>query len=166
MEQDEKIRLNNVSYQNDAGTDNEVSVMDDIGIGMVKQQLGALLIEEEVFVEAIDVSKSNYDNYNNQWVIDKRLFELQLEHFGLQEQHYTHNLHLVPEYWDLEKEKFMYKVRQETFSAEKRLKQYEEELANAINRLAIIREEIPKKVAKLEEAGVVIDFDEIKREYR
>lgn len=166
MNMDEKNLAVTETFVNDEKGSNEVGVKDDIGLDMIKRQLGALLVEEEAFVEALEQGEKSYENYQKQWDIDKRLFELQLEHFGLEEKNYTHKLHSVPEYWDLEKTKFEYKVKQETFSAEQRLKQYEEEQTNALKRLNLIREEIPKKVVMIEEAEGSVDLDVIKREFK
>lgn len=111
-----------IEFKNSKNSDNNIGVMDDIGVQMAKDQLIAHEKEIEACEEALVELEKDYNNYNDQWQIDKRLFELELEHFGKREEHITHKVELIPEFWELQKKKQEYRVRMETHNAEEHLK--------------------------------------------
>lgn len=140
-------------YVNEAGTSNEVGVTDDIGVNILKRQEKSLLDEKKAYEEGLESAEKGLDNYERQWVIDKRLMELQLENFGMLESSYSHKIHTLPEYWELEKQKYSYKVREETFVAEKHIDSYKEQIAKSKERLVKIDEELKAVRKQIEEVS-------------
>jgi len=143
-------------YVNEAGTSNEVGVTDEIGKDLIKNQLLSLYAEEEAFVKARENALEGLENYEKQWLIDKELLELQLNNFGMLDSAKTHIVHTIPRFWELQKEQFGYKVRQETFQAEQTIKSFEREVETADKQLERIRKSIADKVKELEDLGMEI----------
>ena len=153
-------------FKNELNTPNEVGVMDDIGVDMVKRNLGAVLDERKAYEEAVVVAQKNYDNYKEQWDIDKRLFELELENWGKIDDKYTHKIELVPEFWELQKKKKEFAIRQETYSAEKRMQGFLDDVKNSQERLELLNEQVVKLTEQLEEAGEEVDYDKLMEDFQ
>ena len=140
-------------YKNSKGTSNDVGILDDVGIDMVKNQLLSLYAEEDAFVQMEATAKESSENYKKQWVIDERLLTLQLENFGMIESAKTHKVHEIQEFWDLQKEQFSFKVRHETFNAEQQLAGYIREIESSAKNLVTITKEIANKTEQLKALG-------------
>jgi len=153
-------------FKNELNTPNEVGIMDDMGIDMVKRNLGAVLDEQKAYAEAVEVAQKNYDNYKKQWDIDKRLFELELENWGKIEGEATHKIELVPEFWELQKKKKEFAIRQETFSAEQRMKGFLEDVKNSQERLELLNEQEKELTLKLEAEGVEVNKEELMEAFK
>lgn len=115
-------------FKNELGTDNQVGIKDDIGTDLINEQIKSYEKELQDTQKALDGQKKGLANYSEQWAIDKRLMELELEHFGKPEDAYSHNVHKVPEYWELQKKKFEFKVRWDTKQAEAAIEGYEKQI--------------------------------------
>lgn len=134
---------NKIKYENKNKTPNEVGITDEIGVDLIKDQLLSLYDERKAFEDGLDTAEKNLENFEKQWNIDKRLYELQMENWGLIEDKKTHKIHLIDEYWDLSKEQFYYgKVRPDTFQSEKMIESFNKEIETAKERLAGIADEI------------------------
>ncbi len=132
-------------FKNNNGTDNHIGVVDEIGKEMLKE-------EREAYEEAFKNVEKDIENYEKQWKIDRELMQLQYDNFGMDEKKYTHKIHFVPRYWELEKEKFSYQIKMEEFKAEKFLEQKNIELEKAVERIAIIDkqlEEVEKRLGEI-----------------
>ena len=154
-------------FKNELETPNEVGVCDDIGIDMIKRNLGAVLDEQDAYAEAVEVAMKSYENYKVQWDVDNRLFQLELENFGkIDADKCTHKIELVPEFWELQLKKKEFAVRQETYSAEKRMAGLLEDVANSQERLESLNEQAVKLTASLKEAGEEVNLKELKEAYK
>jgi len=154
-------------FKNELNTSNEVEVMDDIGVSMVKQNLAAVLDEQEHYAEAIKVAMAAYDNYNEQWIIDKRLFELEMDNFGkIDDSKATHKIELIPEFWELQKKKKGFSIRQETYSAEKRLEGMMSDVTSSQDRLKALNEQVVSLTLKLEKEGITVDIAKLREEFK
>ena len=146
--------VEDMKYENKNGTPNEVGVTDELGVEMIKQQLLNLYAEQKAFEEGLETAVANLENFEKQWKIDKELYDLQMEHFGLNEDKYTHKVHFVPKYWELLKEQFYYsKVRPETFQSEKMIESYKSEIEVSEKRLVSLAEEILTVSKQLRDLG-------------
>jgi len=143
-----------MEYKNKEGTSNNVGVTDDIGVDMLKKQVLNLYAEETAFQGGLEAAEKNLENFSKQWAIDKRLYELQLDNWGLLDEHRTHKLHMVDEYWELSKEQFYYnKVRPDTFQSEKLIEGYIDEIKTSNERLSAIAEELINVKKQLSDLG-------------
>jgi len=132
-----------MTYTNKEATPNGVGVTDELGVNMLKKQLLNFYAERDAFVQGKEQATKNLENFEKQWNIDKRLYELQMENWGLLDEKKTHKIHLIDEYWELAKEQFYYsKVRPDTFQSEKLIEGYKDEIITADKRLQSIAEEI------------------------
>lgn len=133
-------------FANDAGTNNNVGVIDDLGMDIIAEQIKNYKAEKEQYEQALlEIDKSK-ENYQKQWAIDKEIMALQLEHFGKNEKDFTHKIHYLPRYWELEKEKYSFNVHSETIKAEQQMKGYDAEKEKVSQRII----EINEQVARLE----------------
>ena len=151
-------------YKNQAGTDNEVGITDEIGIGMLQQQVANLYDEREAFKRGVSEAKKGYDNYKEQADVEEKLQDLQLANFGLVEAHKTHKVHLLPEFWDLQKKKFEYEIKMARMQDKSQLEGYEAEIKKGEERLASVEEQLNKKFKKLNDLKADIPLDPYKQE--
>ena len=135
---------------------NEVGVTDAIGVDIIVQQVINLYEEQEAFRIGKDTAVKNKENYSIQWDIDRKLQELQLEHFGMADEGRTHKIHFVEEFWVLQKKKFEFEVRMEKAKAESELLGFDAEIKRADERAIIIKEQLEQKIVKLKELGAEI----------
>jgi len=143
-----------MSFENEQGTSNNVDISEELSVDMVKGQVINFYDEKKAFEMGLEQAEKNLENFEKQWLIDKRLYELQLENWGLKEGHKTHKIHDVQEYWDLSKEQFIFgKVRPDTFQAERMIESYKDEIKNAKARIVSIDEELEILKAQLIEVG-------------
>lgn len=140
-------------FKNQAGSDNEVGVTDQIGIDMLKKQVKDIYDEIEAFKGGLDNAKKSFDNYKEQADVEHRLQDLQLDHFGMIEEQKTHLIHNVPEFWELQKKKFEFEVRSQRMQDKSQLEGYEAEIKRAEERLKQLDVQLAKKITKLEEMG-------------
>jgi len=131
-----------------------VGVKDDKGVEILKRQLNGLTKEKEAYEKAIIDTEKSISNYEEQWLIDKRLLELQLEHFGMVDEKVTHKIQLVPEFWSLEKKKFEYRIREEHARADSYLTTHYEDLRLSKERLEKCTSEIERITKELSEVEV------------
>lgn len=106
--------------------DNDPKCKDALGKEIVEATKEQIQKELDLFESRVkDVEKAK-ENYQKQWDIDKEIYEICLKDFGLiNPQHkYQEN----PRYWELQKEKFKYQIRQDTFMAEQKLKSFDTQL--------------------------------------
>ena len=142
-----------IVYENKTSTPNEVGVMDDIGISMIKKQVENMYAEEDAFTKGLDNAEKTLDNYLKQWLIDSELAELQIDNFGLIEDKITYKVHLLPRFWELQKEQFAFKYRAEKFQAEQYIESLEKEVSVAKDRLKVMAEGIAEKIDTLTKLG-------------
>lgn len=140
-------------FKNMDETPNNIGAVDDIGIEMLKEQLVSLEKEEETYRENIESAMKVYDNYKKQWDIDEELFKLELENFGIKEEAKKNLVHFIPRFWELQKIKFEYKIRQETFTANQYLDTQTDLIEEANNQLKIVLEQKAKVQAQLDEVA-------------
>lgn len=138
-------------FKNKNSTDNHIGVKDEIGKDMLLSQKESYMEDLDNYYEAVIQADKNYENYYDQWVIDKELMDLQLEHFGKDESQYTHKVHNLPRFWELEKQKFVYTIRQETAKADAYLAQQLEVREKALERIDIILKNLKEVNERLEE---------------
>lgn len=136
-------------FVNKEGTDNHVGEKDEMGLEILQVQKEKYEEEMAAYEEAVENYEKNIANYSEQWEVDKALMQKQLDHFGMIPEKVTHKIHLDPEYWELEKKKYGFRVRQETFQAEQYLKKQEQEMENAKKRIEIIKEELAKVLEQM-----------------
>ena len=143
-------------YVNNTESSNDVGVTDTIGKDIIKNQLLSLYAEEEAFIKAEKNAVEGLENYMQQWDIDKELLNLQLDNFGMLDSAKTHLVHEIPRFWELQKEQFRFKVRQETFQAEQTIKGFEKELDTAKKQLDRLKVAIEEKISEMKELGMDI----------
>jgi len=134
------------------GTPNTIGELDEVGLDMLKEQVLALESEEKAYIDNLEEAKKTYDNYNAQWEVDKRLHELQLENHGLDPSKYSHKVHFIPEFWELQKKKYEYVVREDTFRAEQFLSKQLDLIAEGRKQLEIVQKNLADVRKQLEEA--------------
>ena len=122
-------------FVNKKETSNYVDVQDEEDIEMLKNQVEAIESELLAFEEKAEDAVKLKARYEEQWAVDKEEIDLQLEHFGMPESNYTHKIHYIPRFWELQKIKFQYKVESQIAVAEgwmegqdAIIKQYEEQI--------------------------------------
>lgn len=144
-----EMKMQTEEFINNANTDNHIGITDDIGVEMLEAQKQKYEDELKSYEEAVIEIVKDIKNYDDQWQIDKRLMELQSENFGLSEEKFSHKIHFLPEYWNLEQEKYAYVVRQETHKAEGYLTQKNLEKDGAEERIIIIKKNLKEVNDKL-----------------
>lgn len=138
-------------FENKNGTDNHVSNVDELGKEMLLAQKEKYVEElDNYYDQVINITKS-IENYNDQWIIDKELMKLQYDNFGKDESQFTHKVHKIPRYWELEKEKFSYTIRQEEFKAKSYFDEQEAMYKVAIARIESITKNLDEVSKRLEE---------------
>ena len=131
-------------FVNKEGTDNHVGVSDDIGKEMLQNQIDSYKEELKSYKEAVSQAEKSIKNYNDQWLIDKELMDLELENFGRKPEHCVMKVHDLPRFWELQKEKFKYTIRQEVFKAESYLDQQEVIKNKALEQINIIESNLKR----------------------
>jgi hypothetical protein len=138
-------------FVNKEKTENHIGVVDDIGKDMLQSQIDSYKEELDSYYEAVIDADKSIENYNNQWIIDKRLMELELENFGRREEHYVMKVHTIPEFWELQKSKFRFTIRQEEAKAENYLQSQLNLREKALERITVIESNLKKAQERLEE---------------
>ena len=140
-------------FENKKGTSNYMEVVDEEDIETLKAQIEAVNSELEAFEEKrLDAVKLK-ERYETQWAVDKEEMTLQLEHFGMPEEKYTHKIHFVPRFWELQKKKFEFKVEEQTKQAESWIDgqtRIIEEFDNSILTIKKQQEELKKQLEEVE----------------
>ena len=145
------MELQTKEFENNAGTDNHIGVSDDIGKEMLASQKEEYEKELEAYQGALEQIDKDVANYTDQWLLDKEEMQLQYDNFGLLDDKFSHKVHTIPRFWEIQKEKFMYKIRQETHQAEQWLNQKAIEKEKAIERIDIIKKNLERVSNELEE---------------
>lgn len=148
---EEKSVINTKEFENNAGTDNHVGVSDNIGKEMLESQKAKYEEEVEAYKEAVEQIDRDVENYLKQWNIDKRIMELQFDNFGKDEEQFSLKVHKIPEYWELEKEKYTYYMRQEAYKADKWFDQKNTEKMKATERIEIIEKNLEEVDTRLKD---------------
>lgn len=146
-------------YKNAKGTDNEVGATDETAVEMIQTQVKNIYDERAAFVQALDNAQKGLDNYVPQAEIEHRLQDLQLEHFGLKDEHKTYLIHDVDEFWELEKKKFEYQVREQRAKDDSTIKGFEMEIDRCKDMLESFDKKLQVKFDKLKELGADIPED-------
>ena len=150
----------NISFENKDKTSNNVAITDELGVDMIKGQLVSLYEERSAFEKGLDHAEKNLKNFTDQWAIDSRLYQLQLDNWGLKDEHKTHKIHDSEEYWELAKQQFFNsKVRPDTMSSEQMITGYNDEIETSTKRLTSIAEEILVIKKQLKDLGEELPED-------
>ena len=140
-------------FENKKGTSNYMEVVDEEDIETLKAQIEAVNSELDAFEEKrLDAIKLK-ERYETQWVVDKEEMDLQLEYFGMPEEKYTHKIHYIPRFWELQKKKFEFEVEEKTKQAESWIDGQEkiiEEFDNSIATIKKQQEELKKQLEEVE----------------
>lgn len=163
MSEEKKKEMVVAPYENKEGTSNEIGVLDDIGIDMLKNQVVSLYAEEVAFELGLQNAVEGKENYEVQWKIDEELLDMQYNNFGMLKESYTHVIHTMPRFWDLQKEQFSYKVRQDKVLAESQLQGYDKEIEAATNQLEHIRGKIADLTKQLNDLNEPVPEKEVKK---
>ena len=99
-----------------------VEIMDELGQEIVAEQLKSLHRELSGFEDNLKQVLEAKENYEPQWEIDKRLYEIMIE--GHRKIEAQHEFEKNDEYWELRKRQLEYKFRQEKHLAESRINGY------------------------------------------
>ena len=150
---EEKV-LETKSFVNNDGTDNHVGESDELAIEMLQNQKTNYEQELEAYEENVKQIQKDIDNFKVQWDIDKELYQIQLDNFGVKDEHKTHLAHDLPRFWELQKKKFEFQVREDTFRSERVLEGKEFEMSKAKERIATIKEQLAEVNKKLGEHNV------------
>ena len=164
MNMEEDKITENMKFENENKTPNEVGVSDEIGIDMLKEQHNSLLAEKDAFESSLTGLHLDLDNYTVQWDIDLELMELELDNFGVKDEHKTFKVQELDRFWELKKEQYKYKVREERARAENHIAGLKQSIENTQERVMIIIEQLEKIESQLKEAGVEIPSSDIKIE--
>jgi len=120
---------------------------DDVGKEMTKTTIENLYKEKLTFETLIDEATKGLDNYEKQWAVDKRIWELRIE--APKQIEPTYEYHNHPEFWDLLKQKMVFGFRQEKALAEGHMNKFkyqikanQEQLENAIKKLKEMGEDV------------------------
>lgn len=114
---------------------NNVEVNDELGQQIVETNKEQLLKEIELFTNNIEELDKQEKNYNDQWLIDKELLEIQMTDDNHELVTPTYKYQTLPRFWELVKKKTAYRVRQETHLAESSLKGFVEQRKVLIEQL-------------------------------
>ena len=128
--------------------DSAVGIVDDLGESIIEEQKKQLQTEIDLFEKNIADAKKAKENYEKQVEIEEKLRKIVDENYGLIEEKYQHKYQLIPEYWELQHEKFKYQLRQERFMDERtiagfdqQIKEQSEQLKSATEKLKELNED-------------------------
>lgn len=108
----------------DPDAKNNVGVKDEIGKEIIAQQKKSLKREVEMFEKQLEDLQKSYDNFKDQWLIDKRMYELHLEGDNIRKINPDFKYEAIDEFWELRKKQLQYKFRMDKHMAEAKLKHY------------------------------------------
>lgn len=129
--------------EENTNVDSSVGLKDDaLGKEIIEEQKKQLETEKDVFVKNIAEVEKTKKNFEKQWEVDKEIYEIIESDFGLIEP--VHKYQQNPRYWELQKKKFEFQKRQDTFMAEAKLKEFDRQIL-------ILQEQLDSASKKLEE---------------
>lgn len=121
----------------------EVGLDDEYSKQIAEANKESLVKQKELFEKTIEEADKDYDNYNKQWAVDKELYDLMLEKFNyVGEAKFAYEQD--PRFWELQKEKFKYKMRMDVHMAEAKLKEFERRKETAIEQLNSVNKKLEK----------------------
>lgn len=128
-------------------TDKDMTGIDDeIGQEInanMRQQLEA---EKKLWEENLKKSIAGVNNYEEQWLVEKRLWQLKLEGDNIRPITPTSNVELLDEWWTLQKKMAEFKFRETAYLGDKKLA----ELQNFRDECARNLKEVEESLAKLD----------------
>lgn len=131
---------------------NYVGIKDEIGKEIIESQKESLKVEIQTFEEGLKNVLEAKKNYEDQWLVDKEVYELLLEGDNLKSLNPTQKFQTIDRYWELQKLKLQYKYREDKFLAEQRLKGYDEKIKEIQEKLELAK----KTLQKIEETEEVV----------
>jgi hypothetical protein len=102
-----------------------VSVFDDGGIEILEAQHKSLLEQKEVTAKALQTIIDGRKNYAEQWEIEQRMRAIMEQENNWQKITPEFRYETIPEWVSLIAQLRQYKLREETFMAEAKLRQYD-----------------------------------------
>jgi glutaredoxin 2 len=105
----------------------EVGVQDDLGAQIIERQIEVIKHElEQVFIPNLEREQKAKARMQEQWEVDKRLYEITIEGFVSCEARMKYEEN--PEYWALHKKKQQWKFDQEINQHEMMMKAYDQKM--------------------------------------
>lgn len=160
------------SFKNKAGTSNEVGIMDEIGISMLKHQISNLYDEKAAFEQGLETAIKSQDNYKQQSQIDLSLRKLEYDNFGMNVKYnwlarlgryvfgsLEHKVKYKKEFWALQKEKFLFDMRSNEIQDKSQMEGFEAEIERSSERIEQIKEQLATKIETLTGLGEEIPIN-------
>lgn len=141
-----------LEFKNNKGTDNHVGVSDETGLIMLKQQKVNHEQELKTLQDAYEDAIKSHDNFKEQWDVHEKKIQLQLDNWGMIEDKKTHNFHLIPEYWALEKQLFQYQYRMDKVNNENMINQFKRDAEGYMKQLETVKANLAEVEKRIQEA--------------
>jgi hypothetical protein len=126
----------------------EVGVQDELGQEIEARGIENLENDVNIITKNLEQLHKEHTNYEDQWVIDKEVYELMSKPGALRKVEPAINVELEDRYWELKELQFGYKKREEFHKAEaylankeRQIEIAEENLKGAVERLESFKKE-------------------------